>query len=193
LSVTTEAPRRHLSNRLIAVIAAIVAAVILIAVVSALTGGKVTAGGKGDALPTTRLVGHHVQNFKLPGLSGGEIRGPWTAGHASVVIFFASWCGPCQGEMPKVAKYIRDHDPSPIDVVGIDANDERSAGQAFVKKDGVTFPVAFDADGTVTSGDFGFQELPETVFINAKGVVKRVHFGAIPDRALASGIKLLKS
>jgi peroxiredoxin len=94
--------------------------------------------------------------------------------------------------MPKVAAYIRSRSPSPIDVIGIDANDERSAAQAFVKKDGVTFPVAFDADGTVTSGDFDFQALPETVFINAKGVVKRVHLGAIPKGALASGIKMLK-
>ena len=98
-------------------------------------------------LPTSKLVGHHVQNFKLPGLSGGEIHAPWTQGHASVLIFFASWCTPCQGEMPKVAEYIRTHSPSPVEVVGIDANDERSAAQAFVKKDGVTFPVAFDAKG----------------------------------------------
>jgi thiol-disulfide isomerase/thioredoxin len=110
-----------------------------------------------------------------------------------VLIFFASWCGPCQGEMPKVAAYIRAHNPGPIDVVGIDANDERTAALKFVKKDGVTFPVAFDANGTVTSGDFGFQGLPESVFINAKGVVKGVYPGAIPEHVLASGIKMLKS
>jgi thiol-disulfide isomerase/thioredoxin len=193
LSVTTEAPRRHLSNRVIAVIAAILLIVVLIAVVSALTGGKVTSGGRGVVLPTSKLVGHHVQSFKLAGLSGGEIHAPWTQGHASVLIFFASWCTPCQGEMPKVAAYIRAHSPSPVDVVGVDANDERSAAQAFVKKDGVTFPVAFDANGTVTSGVFGFQELPESVFVNAKGVVVKVYFGAIPERVLASGIKMLKS
>ncbi|HWD96136.1 MAG TPA: TlpA disulfide reductase family protein [Acidimicrobiales bacterium] len=175
------------------IIAAVVLAVALIAVVSVLTGAKVTPSGHGKALPTTKLVGEHVGNFSLGGLNGGEIHAPWTQGHASVLIFFASWCGPCQGEMPKVAAYIRAHNPSPIDVVGIDANDERSAGQAFVKKDGVTFPVAFDADGTVTGGDFGFQELPESVFINAKGVVKKVYFGAVPERVLASGIKMLKN
>jgi thiol-disulfide isomerase/thioredoxin len=183
-----------LSNRVIAVIAAIVLVVVLIiAVVSALTGGKVTSGVQGDVLPTTKLVGQHVKISKLAGLSGGEIHAPWTQGHASVLIFFASWCTPCQGEMPKVAAYIRTHSPSPVDVVGVDANDERSAAQAFVKKDGVTFPVAFDANGTVTSGVFGFEELPESVFINAKGVVKKVYFGAIPERVLASGIKMLKS
>lgn len=174
------------------IVAGVVIAVILIAVVSSLTGGKVTSGGH-DVLPTSELVGHRVQTFKLGGLNGGVIHAPWTQGRASVLIFFASWCGPCQGEMPKVAKYIRDDDPNPIEVLGIDANDERSAAQAFVKKDGVTFPVAFDANGTVTSSVFGFEQLPESVFINAKGVVKKVYFGAIPERTLASGIKMLKS
>jgi peroxiredoxin len=178
----------------IVVLAAVVLTVVLIAVVSAATGGKVTSrDGKGSVLATTKLVGHHVQSFKLAGLSGGKIHAPWTQGHASVLIFFASWCTPCQGEMPKVAAYIRTHSPSPVDVVGVDANDERSAAQAFVKKDGVTFPVAFDANGAVTSSVFGFQELPESVFINAKGVVKKVYFGAIPERVLASGIKTLQS
>jgi thiol-disulfide isomerase/thioredoxin len=180
------------STKLIVAVAGVVAAVILIAVVSALTGGKVTSGGHGDVLPKTELVGHHVASFSLGGLSGGKIRAPWTQGKASVLIFFASWCGPCQGEMPKVAKYIRDHNPGPIEVLGIDANDERSAAKAFVKKDGVTFPIAFDANGTVTSSVFGFQQLPESVFINEKGVVKKVYFGAVPERVLASGIKMLQ-
>jgi len=193
LSVTTEPPRHHLSKKIIVAIAAVVAAVILIGVVSALTGGSVTSGGRGgEVLPKSRLVGHQIQSFSLVGLSGGEVHAPWSEGRASVLIFFASWCTPCQGEMPKVAAYIRSHDPSPVDVVGIDANDERSAAQSFVKKDGVTFPVAFDANGTVTSTIFDFQELPESVFINAKGVVKRVHLGAISEKALASGIKMLK-
>lgn len=174
-------------------IVAVVLAVILIAVVSAFTGGNVTSGGSGKVLPTTKLVGEHVKSFTLAGLNGGEVHAPWTQGRASVLIFFASWCVPCQGEMPKVAAYIRAHSPGPVEVIGIDANDEHSAAQAFVKKDGVTFPVAFDANGTVTSGDFGFAELPESVFINKKGVVTNVHFGAIPTRALAAGIKALKS
>ncbi len=194
MSVTTEAPRRRLSNRIIVTVIAVVLAIVLIAVVSDLTGSKVTSNGHGNTvLPTTRLVGHHVQTFSLAGLGGGKVHAPWTEGSASVLIFFASWCTPCKAEMPKVAAYIRTHNPSPIDVVGIDANDERSAAQAFVKKDGVTFPVAFDANGTVTSTIFDFQELPESVFINAKGIVEKVHFGAISEKALASGIKMLKS
>ncbi len=174
------------------VVGGVAAAIALIAVVSVYTGAKVTSGKGGAVLPTSDLVGRTVHSFSLDGLSSGTIRAPWTQGRASVLIFFASWCGPCQGEMPKVARYVREHDPSPVEVLGIDANDQRSNAEAFVKKDGVTFPVAFDANGTVTSGVFGFDELPESVFLSAKGVVKKVYFGAVPERVLARGIAMLK-
>jgi cytochrome c biogenesis protein CcmG/thiol:disulfide interchange protein DsbE len=165
-----------------------VVAVVLIAIVSVLTGGKVTNSPSHDV---NKLVGQHVGSFSLGGLNGGEEHAPWLAGHPSVLIFFASWCGPCQGEMPKVAAYVRKHPPGSVVVMGIDANDSRGAAQAFVAKDRVTFPIAFDANGEVTSGDFGFSGLPQTVFINAKGIVTNVYVGAIPSKQLASGIKAL--
>ncbi len=167
-----------------------VLAIAAIAVVSDLTGGKVT---NGTVPPTPALVGKHVSSFTLPGLNGGVERSPWASGRASVLIFFASWCTPCKGEMPKIAAYLRAHDPSPVEVLGMDANDGRGAARAFVKKDEVTFPVAFDADGDVTTGVFGFAALPESVFVNAKGVVTGVKIGAISRTELASGIKSLRS
>jgi hypothetical protein len=55
-----------------------------------------------------------------------------------------------------------------------------------VAKDGVAFPVAFDPNGTVTTGIFNFQTLPETVFVNSTGRVVAVYYGAIPTSCLAS-------
>jgi thiol-disulfide isomerase/thioredoxin len=167
-----------------------VVAIALITVVSVLTGGKATPN---NGAPPSALVGTHVKSFTLSGLNGGPVSAPWTSGRASVLIFFASWCGPCKAEMPKVAAYLRTHDSSPVEVLGMDANDERAAARAFVSKDGVNFPVAFDANGDVTSGDFSFLTVPETVFLNAKGVVTQVYFGAIPVKQLAQGIKSLKT
>lgn len=164
-----------------------VAAVALITVVSILTGGSPTSPS------TNQLVGKDMKSFTLAGLNGGNVTAPWVSGHASVLIFFASYCGPCKREMPKIAKYIRTHSPTPVDVVAVDAIDVRSSAQTMVKKDGVTFPVAFDPNGTVTTGIFGFGAVPESVFLNAKGVVTNVYFGAIPKKNLVSGIKLLKS
>ena len=162
----------------------------VISVVSALSGGKVSNNGRA---PTSALVGDHVKDFSLGGLDGGTIKAPWESGHPSVLVFFASYCVPCQGEMPKIAEYIRTHSSLRVTVLGIDAIDERGAAQAMIKRDDVTFPVAFDPNGIVTTGVFGFGQVPESVFVNSTGVVEQVYYGAIPQQHLAQGIKTLRS
>lgn len=165
-----------------------VLAIALIVIVSILTGGTVHNEGAG----TSNLVGHKVKTFSLAGLNGGHEYAPWASGHAGVLIFFASYCGPCHAEMPEVATYIRQHSPRPIVVLGVDASDRLSSGQAFIKHSKVNFPVAFDPNDVVTSGIFQFQSVPETVFVSGDGVVEQVYFGAIPVGQLKSGIASLQ-
>jgi peroxiredoxin len=167
-----------------------VVAVALIVIVSILTGGPVK-GNQGFA--TSNLVGTTVKSFTLSGLNGGEQRAPWASGHPGVLIFFASYCGPCHKEMPEVAKYVSNHDEKPVVVMGIDAVDRLSSGQAFIKKSDVTFPVAFDPNGVVTTNIFKFANVPETVFVSKHGVVQHVYFGAIPVSELKIGLADLLS
>jgi hypothetical protein len=61
-----------------------------------------------------------------------------------------------------------------------------------VKKSGVTFPIAFDPNGTVTTGIFQFAYVPETAFVSAKGILKQVYYGAIPKNVLVKGIAALR-
>ena len=189
--ITSETKRRP-SKKAIVVGVVVVLVIGLVGIVSALTGGKVTSGQK-NLLTSSALVGHHIHGFSLDGLNGGVITSPWSTGHSSVLVFFASYCGPCQGEMPKIAKYIRTHSLSPVDVVAVDAVDKRPAAQAMIKKDDVTFPVAFDPNGTITTGLFGFEDVPESVFLSPTGVVKGVYYGAIPKNILIEGLKKLRS
>jgi peroxiredoxin len=190
LSDTTRAPRQPWSprkRRSIGVGSA--AAVVAIVVVSIFTGGHVTTD---DGQPTSNLVGKSVATFSLSGLEGGTVEAPWKSHHAAVLIFFGSYCGPCQEEMPKVAAYLRHHNEGSIQVIGVDASDARGAAKSFVKKSGVTFPIAFDPNATVTTGIFQFAAVPETAFVTAKGVVHQIYFGAIPKQVLVEGIASLR-
>ena len=171
-----------------------VIAVALITAVSLLTSGSSNTGkGSSGAPSTNALVGTSVRGFSVSALGGGTVTSPWTSGHPSVLIFFASWCGPCQAEMPKVAAYLRSHNEGPVKVLGVDANDQRTAGRSFVRKADATFPVAFDQNLGIANGIFQLQALPDTVFVNARGVVTRVYIGAIPTSQLARGIRALES
>lgn len=165
-------------------------AIIAILVVSWLTNTR-NANAPSGLLPPSALVGKHVRSFHLAGLDGGVVTAPWASGHPAVVIFFASWCGPCQKEMPKVAAYLNTHSLGSVRVLGIDVRDSTGAAQAFVAKAHAHFPIGSDPNFTITAGRFGFGQIPETVFVNARGVVQQVYFGAIPPRQLSAGIARL--
>jgi thiol-disulfide isomerase/thioredoxin len=191
LSDTTRSPRQRWSpKKRLSIGIGTGVAVLAIVVVSIFTGGHVTTN---NGEPISNLVGKSVATFSLPGLESGTVDAPWKSHHAAVLIFFASYCGPCHSEMPKVASYLRHHNEGSIRVIGVDAGyDSRSAAEKFVKKSGVTFPVAFDPTDVVTTGIFQFATVPETAFVTAKGVVNQIYFGAIPKRVLVQGIAGLR-
>jgi len=142
---------------------------------------------------TSKLVGTSVKTFSLSGLKSGTVEAPWKSHHAAVLIFFASFCGPCKSEMPKVAKYLRHHNEGSIRVIGIDALDSRGPAEAFVKKSGVTFPIAFDPNGTVTNGHLPIRLRSRDRVRERQGILKQVYYGAIPKDVLVRGIAALRT
>jgi cytochrome c biogenesis protein CcmG/thiol:disulfide interchange protein DsbE len=101
------------------------------------------------------------------------------AGRPVVVNFWASWCPPCRQEMPALAAMASRYGGR-VAFVGVDTNDQRPAALSFVRAAGVTYPVAFDATGTVAvkEGLFG---LPDTLFVSPAGVVVGRQLGPMSE------------
>ena len=173
--------------------AGIALGVIIIGVVSLLLQSPSTPPS--PLATTTAKVGGPVPTFSLKNLMGpGTVGVPQDGGgkgKAAVLIFFASWCGPCQEEMPSLAAAVQHGEAGNAAVIGIDGADQVGAATAFVQKNGVTFPVGIDSMYAVTSGQFGFSGLPETVFVNAKGIITEIRFGATTPAILRQGVRAM--
>jgi len=130
-------------------------------------------------------------HFSLPRLGGGPPVTLPIAGagaHEPVVLtFFASWCGPCHAELPKLARVAGAARAAGTRVafLGIDGNDDPVSGLAFARTSGVTFPVADDADSTVAP-TYGLDGYPGTVFIDATGHVAATVHGPVTVATLRS-------
>lgn len=159
-----------------------------VAIVSALTGGKVTSA---DNKIQSGYTGVKVPNFTLSAVRGGVVREPWLDHKPAVVFFFASWCPPCKGEIPKLAMFLNSHHlgDGRVSIFGVDGDTSKADALNFMNKDRVNFPVGFNPSDSVIQGDFRINFFPDTEYVCAKGVIKHVHFGAITPAELMQGVQ----
>lgn len=165
-----------------------VLAVALIVVVSVLTGGSV----KNGTTPPPALVGTTLAHWSQTGLDGMTVSAPWNTGHPTVVVVFASWCGPCRTEFPQLAKYLSSHHLGKVKLLGVDAQDTRAKAVAFLAHNRVTMTSIFDPQDNVY-GRFLISGIPDTVFVTARGVVQNMTVGPITPQQFAAGVAALNA
>jgi peroxiredoxin len=183
---TGRTPRRPRKRFLILGTVIGLAVVLLIGIFTSL-GSKNGSGDSGGSSAAPHQGGP-VPTFSAENISGV---GPATVGIASggsgsptVLLFFGAWCSDCHQELPPLAAAVRSQESaggalSHLKVIGVDSLDKTSAAQNFVRTAGVGFPVAYDPNDTITSGDFWFTGDPYTVFVNADGTINRIVRGDV--------------
>jgi cytochrome c biogenesis protein CcmG, thiol:disulfide interchange protein DsbE len=86
-----------------------------------------------------------------------------------VVNFWASWCEPCEREMPLLAEAARLH-ADEVQFLGVDILDTPEPARTFLARYDIPYPNVFDASGETRDG-VGSLGQPVTVFYDAAGEV----------------------
>jgi cytochrome c biogenesis protein CcmG, thiol:disulfide interchange protein DsbE len=188
-AVVESAPRavagrlRGMSRQSKTVLAGAAAALLAIAVITAVTAGSKSAPPRVQPVAkafTLSLLGHAGQHVSLAGYAGRPL----------IINFFASWCAPCKRETPLLARFYAGHHGRDL-IIGIDANDETGPAEKFVQTAGVTYPVGFDPFPSPVTTSYGVYGLPQTFFLNARHRIVKHVIGAVTVTDLNQGVALM--
>lgn len=135
-----------------------------------------------DARPA---VGYPAPTWELENLEGRPVRLEDFRPQPVLVNFWATWCPPCQAEMPLLDRLARQR--TDVAVVAVDVGDRAQEVRAFLAARGLTLPVALDTQGAVATR-YGVRGLPTTFFLDGQGVVRFVHIGALDEATLRQGL-----
>jgi thiol-disulfide isomerase/thioredoxin len=100
-------------------------------------------------------------------------------GKPTVVVFWASWCGPCKKEAPEVVKLARSYGAR-VHILGVNAGEALPTAQRAAKAWGMSWPVVSDGDGSLMKR-FKVRGVPLVLILDKDGRVRHRNNGVPSD------------
>lgn len=142
----------------------------------------------GQAVSGEATPGEVAPAFRLTTIDGRTFNLNATKGMVVVVNFWASWCGPCRVEAPYFEKAYKEFKARRIEFIGIAVDDSPDDVKAFIKREGLSFPIGLDDTGDIAKL-YRVNALPKTVIIGKDGRIKLNRMGLIREAELFSEIR----
>ena len=146
-----------------------------------------------DVASETEAKGSEAPDFTVYDLEGNAHKLSDFRGKPVLLNFWASWCGPCQMEMPDFQKFYESHGDK-VNFVIVNLTDGQQetveSASAFIAEQGYTFPVYYDTDIDAAM-KYGVNAVPVSYFIDGEGYFVAWAQGALSADMLQQGMDML--
>lgn len=120
-------------------------------------------------------VGQKYTDVRMKDVNDKEIALSDYIGKGKYVLidFWASWCGPCRGEMPYVKAAYEKFASKGFEIVGISLDNKKEAWLKGIKDLGITWPQMSDLKGWKCEGAaiYGIRGIPATLLVDPNGMI----------------------
>ena len=136
------------------------------------------SGLRGEAAPT----------FKLKDLAGADVAVE-AKGKPYIINFWATWCPPCQAEIPDLAAFHAAHKDT-VDFYAVNLQEDAQPVQKFMAERKVELPVMLDTQGAAANL-YGVRAIPTTVVVDRDGKIAYRKTGGVTKEELEDVISKL--
>ena len=157
-------------------------------VIAVLVAVLASSGPASQVSATSPLIGKPAPGIKGKAINGaGDVTLSQLSGKWVLINFAASWCVPCQQEMPQLLNFSNQHTtPSDAVVLTVAYDEQNVDGLAsFLRSWHATWPAVDDGSAVV---DYGVGGLPESFLLDPAGTVVAKYVGEINAAQLDSVI-----
>ena len=131
-------------------------------------------------------------DLKYTALDGTAVDLSKMRGKVVLIDFWATWCGPCVGEVPNVvAAYTKYHSQG-FEIMGVSLDQDKDKVLSFTKAHGMVWPQYFDGLGwkNAVSTSFGIDSIPAMWLVGKDGMLittnARADLAGQVEKALAA-------
>jgi cytochrome c biogenesis protein CcmG, thiol:disulfide interchange protein DsbE len=133
----------------------------------------------GSSIPDPIGRGSDAPDFALPALGepgDPELRLSSLRGQVVLLNFWATWCKPCEDEMPTMQRLHAALASEGLALLAVSVDDTREVVEEFRARFALTFPILWDPERRVAQEYQAFR-FPETLLIDREGVVIERYIG----------------
>jgi len=119
------------------------------------------------------LLGNEMQ-VKGKTLDGKDFDLKNLKGKVVLVDFWATWCGPCVGEIPHLKKMYAKYNKDGFEIIGISLDDSPDTLKKFIAKEELPWNSIFDGvgrEGAGLSDSYGVMSIPLCILVGRDGRV----------------------
>ncbi len=100
------------------------------------------------------------------------------AGYTVVLNFWATWCAPCEAEMPDLQALSTKYHERGLRVLGVNVDEPEEVFRSWAEARGVSFDLLPEPAGRLQQS-YEIRGVPQTFLIDPEGVIREVYFGPV--------------
>jgi len=137
-----------------------------------------------------QLLHKHAPRFVRTGLDGRRIDLAAFRGKVVLLTFWATWCAPCQVEMPRFIDWQNHYRPQGLQILAVSLDDDPEVARSLVSQRNVNYPVLM-GDLRLARAYGKILGLPVNFLIDRRGKVAAIFQGESDPDKMESALRAL--